>query len=105
MSPTLQRGVDCDQGTKSGREIPGTSPAPPSFANTAPPFDRNERIRIDPDPTGPEFDMLSQYLEYQRGTITSKTAGLTREQLAQKHPHHAGHTDFLREAIDGTVSE
>ena len=29
--------------------------------------------------------MLSQYLDYQRETMLSKTDGLTREQLAQKH--------------------
>jgi len=42
-------------------------------------------MRIDPDPDGSEFGMLSQYLDYQRETMLSKTAGLTREQLAQKH--------------------
>jgi hypothetical protein len=42
-------------------------------------------MRIDPDPTGSEFRMLSQYLDYQRETLLSKTDGLTREQLAQKH--------------------
>jgi hypothetical protein len=30
--------------------------------------------------------MLSQYLDYQRETILSKTDGLTRQQLAQQHP-------------------
>lgn len=29
--------------------------------------------------------MLSQYLDYQRETLLSKTDGLTREQLARKH--------------------
>ncbi len=43
-------------------------------------------MRVDPDPDGSEFGMLSQYLDYQRETMLSKTAGLTREQLAQKHP-------------------
>ncbi len=42
-------------------------------------------MRIDPDPDGSEFGMLSQYLDYQRETMLSKTDGLTREQLAQKH--------------------
>lgn len=42
-------------------------------------------MRIDPDPNGAEFGMLSQYLDYQRETLLSKTDGLTREQLAQKH--------------------
>jgi uncharacterized damage-inducible protein DinB len=43
-------------------------------------------MRIDPDPTGPELVMLSQYLDYQRETMLSKTGGLTRQQLAQQHP-------------------
>ena len=30
--------------------------------------------------------MLSQYLDYQRETMLSKTEGLTRQQLAQQHP-------------------
>ena len=43
-------------------------------------------MRIDPDPAGPELVMLSQYLDYQRETMLSKTDGLTRQQLAQQHP-------------------
>ena len=43
-------------------------------------------MRIDPDPNGAEFGMLCQYLDYQRETLLSKTDGLTREQLTQKHP-------------------
>jgi uncharacterized damage-inducible protein DinB len=46
---------------------------------------KDEVVRIDPDPDGSEFGMLSQYLDYQRETMLSKTDGLTREQLAQKH--------------------
>ena len=42
-------------------------------------------MRIDPDLTGSEFGMLSQYLDYQRETMHSKTDGLTREQLARQH--------------------
>jgi len=42
-------------------------------------------MRIDPDATGSELGMLSQYLDYQRETLIAKTEGLTREQLAQKH--------------------
>ena len=42
-------------------------------------------MRIDPDPHGAEFGMLLQYLDYQRETLLSKTDGLTREQLTQKH--------------------
>lgn len=34
-------------------------------------------MRIDPDPNGAEFGMLSQYLDYQRETMLSKTDGLT----------------------------
>lgn len=43
-------------------------------------------MRIDPDPDGSELGMLAQYLDYQRETMLRKTDGLTREQLAQKHP-------------------
>lgn len=43
-------------------------------------------MRIDPDPAGSEFVLLSQYLDYQRETMLSKTNGLTREQLARQHP-------------------
>ena len=43
-------------------------------------------MRIDPDPAGPELVMLSQYLDYQRETMLSKTDGLTRQQLARQHP-------------------
>jgi uncharacterized damage-inducible protein DinB len=42
-------------------------------------------MRIDPETTGSEFVMLSQYLDYQRETLMSKIDGLTSEQLAQKH--------------------
>ena len=42
-------------------------------------------MRIDPDPAGPELVMLSQYLDYQRETMLSKTDGLTRQQLTQQH--------------------
>jgi len=47
---------------------------------------KDERVRIDPDPDGSEFGMLSQYLDYQRETMLSKTDGLTGEQLVEKHP-------------------
>jgi hypothetical protein len=47
---------------------------------------QDEGMRIDPDPAGPELAMLSQYLDYQRETMLSKTGGLTRRQLAQQHP-------------------
>lgn len=42
-------------------------------------------MRVDPETTGSEFVMLSQYLDYQREALLSKTDGLTSEQLAQKH--------------------
>lgn len=42
-------------------------------------------MRIDPETTGSELMMLSQYLDYQRETVISKTDGLTSEQLAQTH--------------------
>ena len=44
------------------------------------------RMRIDPDPAADELTTLTQYLDFQRATIVSKTEGLTREQLAQPHP-------------------
>ena len=47
---------------------------------------QDEQVRIDPDPDGAEFSMLSQYLDYQRETMLSKTDGLTREQLVEEHP-------------------
>ena len=34
-------------------------------------------MRIDPDPNGAEFGMLSQYLDHQRETLLSETDGLT----------------------------
>ncbi|MGH3493470.1 MAG: DinB family protein [Sciscionella sp.] len=43
-------------------------------------------MRSAPDPVGVELVMLEQYLDYQRETMLSKTEGLTREQLAAKHP-------------------
>ena len=42
-------------------------------------------MRIDPDPHGAEFGVLSQYLDYQRETLLLKTDGLTREQLMREH--------------------
>ncbi len=47
---------------------------------------QDEQVRIDPDPDGAEFSMLAHYLDYQRETMLSKTDGLTREQLVEKHP-------------------
>jgi Protein of unknown function (DUF664) len=43
-------------------------------------------MRIDPDPAGSELDVILQYLDYQRETMLSKTDGLSREQLAHRHP-------------------
>ena len=42
-------------------------------------------MRIDPETTGSELMMLSQYLDYQRETLLSKVGGLSSEQLAQTH--------------------
>ena len=42
-------------------------------------------MRADPGPTGSESALLEQCLDYQRETMLSKTAGLTREQLALRH--------------------
>lgn len=43
-------------------------------------------MRIDPDPDGSELALLGQYLDCQRETMLSKAQGLTRAQLATKHP-------------------
>jgi hypothetical protein len=43
-------------------------------------------MRTDPDPSGSEFVLLGQYLDYQRETMLAKTEGLTKAQLAQSHP-------------------
>jgi uncharacterized damage-inducible protein DinB len=43
-------------------------------------------MRIDPDPGASELDLLGQYLDYQRETVLSKTEGLSRQQLARRHP-------------------
>ena len=43
-------------------------------------------MRSDPDPGGSEFALLGQYLDYQRETILSTTDGLTKAQLARRHP-------------------
>ena len=43
-------------------------------------------VRVEPDPGGSELALLGEYLDYQRETMLSKTDGLTRVQLAQKHP-------------------
>lgn len=41
-------------------------------------------MRKDPDLSGAEFDLLSEYLDYQRETLLMKSDGLTQEQLARK---------------------
>jgi uncharacterized damage-inducible protein DinB len=43
-------------------------------------------VRIDPDPGGSELSLLTQYLDYQRETMLSKTDGLTQPQLVHQHP-------------------
>ena len=40
--------------------------------------------RTDPDLTGDELTMLTQYLDYHRATLVRKASGLTREQLATR---------------------
>ncbi len=41
-------------------------------------------MRTDPNLDGAEFDLLSEYLDYQRETLLMKVDGLTQEQLAMK---------------------
>src|ERR1700759_2680734 len=43
-------------------------------------------VRIDPDPGGSELSLLTQYLDFQRETMLSKTDGLTQPQLVLQHP-------------------
>jgi len=45
--------------------------------------------RFDPDPTGGERELLGQYLDFQRQTVLAKTEGLSREQMARRHPPSA----------------
>jgi uncharacterized damage-inducible protein DinB len=42
--------------------------------------------RIDPVPDGDELTLLTQYLDYQRATLLQKCAGLSQQQLGQRHP-------------------
>lgn len=50
---------------------------------------QDEQVRTDPDPGGCEFNLLAQYLNYQRETVLLKTAGLTGEQMARPVPPSA----------------
>jgi uncharacterized damage-inducible protein DinB len=43
-------------------------------------------VRPEPPKAGPELQALTGFLDWQRETILRKTAGLTREQLAQPLP-------------------
>jgi uncharacterized damage-inducible protein DinB len=43
-------------------------------------------VRVAPDPDGSELSSLTEYLDYQRDTMLSRTDGLTREQMAHSHP-------------------
>ena len=43
-------------------------------------------MRTDPPETGTELDQLNAFLDLQRATMLLKCEGLTREQLAQRHP-------------------
>jgi dienelactone hydrolase/uncharacterized damage-inducible protein DinB len=45
--------------------------------------------RTEPAPDGGERELLGQYLDFQRQTVLAKTEGLTREQLARRHPPSA----------------
>ena len=76
--------VLCQPGQPADRAQP--SPASGVSPEPSAPDCQDEGMRIDPDPAGPELVMLSQYLDYQRETMLSKTEGLTRQQLAQQHP-------------------
>jgi hypothetical protein len=46
-------------------------------------------MRIEPDPSGSDAELLGQYLDYQRETVLAKTEGLDREQMARPHPPSA----------------
>lgn len=46
-------------------------------------------MRTDPHPGGGEFDLLAQYLDYQRATVLLKTEDLTGEQMARPVPPSA----------------
>ena len=43
-------------------------------------------VRTDPPDSGPELDLLTAFLDFQRETVLLKTEGLTAEQLAQPLP-------------------
>jgi hypothetical protein len=43
-------------------------------------------MRVDPDPSGSERDLLCQYLDYQRETMLQKADGLNATQLSRAHP-------------------
>jgi len=47
------------------------------------------QVRSEPDPSGSEAELLSQYLDYQRETVLAKTEGLDQEQMARPHPPSA----------------
>lgn len=43
-------------------------------------------MRKDPSPSGTEYDLLLEYLDYQRETVLQKTEGLSLAQLVTRHP-------------------
>ena len=43
-------------------------------------------MRTEPGPDGSELTLLTEYLDYQRGTVLAKTEGLTPAQLTAVHP-------------------
>ena len=43
-------------------------------------------MRIETDANGPETELLTQFLDFQRATVVMKTDGLSGGQMAQIHP-------------------
>jgi len=43
-------------------------------------------VRTEPGHDGSELTLLTEYLDYQRGTVLAKTEGLTPAQLTAVHP-------------------
>ncbi len=43
-------------------------------------------MRKEPSPTGTEYDLLLEYLDFQRETVLQKTEGLSHAQLITRHP-------------------
>lgn len=43
-------------------------------------------MRHEPDVIGSELELMTQYLDYQRETVLTKTDGLNGEEMARRHP-------------------